>query len=101
MGMFDLYKPAPPLSCPSCGGPLRQWQGKDGPCALFVWAQGVKAPIDQPIDEDLRFPAEERAAWRLPGTFRISSSCRCGTKVHAEGRCQGDVWTHTIVLSDA
>lgn len=98
MGMFDLYKPAPALGCPSCGEPLRKWQGQDGPCVLFVWTQGVSAPTDQPIDEDLRFPAEERAAWRLPATFRISSTCgACGKKVHAEGRCDGDVWSHTSI----
>jgi hypothetical protein len=95
MGMFDLYKPAPAIGCPACGAPLRKWQGKDGPCALFVWAQGGVAPVDQPIDEDLRFPAEERATFRLPDTFRISASCPCGPRVEAEGRCEGGTWTHT------
>ncbi len=97
-GMFDLYKPAPMLSCPACASPLRKWKGKGGPCALFVWEQGFKAPIDQPIDDDLRFSLEKRATWRLPGTFRISSSCACGVKVDAEGRCEDDTWTHTRVL---
>ena len=27
------------------------WQGKDGPCALFVWEQGQSAPVEQLVEE--------------------------------------------------
>ena len=96
--MFDRYKPAPTLACPACGAPLLKWQGKGGPCVLFLWEQGGKGPSDQLIDEDLRLAVDERATWRLPATFRIRASCRCGLTVRAEGRCDGEVWTQTRLL---
>ncbi len=32
MGMFDHVIGIPQLQCPKCGGPLGEWQSKDGPC---------------------------------------------------------------------
>jgi len=55
MGMLDWYRPVPDLACPVCGTPLREWQGKEGPCGLFVWQQGEIAPIDQVVDEECRW----------------------------------------------
>jgi hypothetical protein len=50
MGMFDWYKPTGEIECPVCGVVLIEWQGKDGPNALFVWSEGEGSPVDQPID---------------------------------------------------
>ena len=44
MGMFDWYQPALPIACPACGHALSEWQGKDGPCDLFVWVEGKPSP---------------------------------------------------------
>ena len=52
MGMFDYYEPDPALACPVCRAPLAGWQGKDGPCALLVWRQGVASPVDQAVPEE-------------------------------------------------
>lgn len=53
MGMLDYYQPRPDLSCPVCDASNLEWQGKDGPCALFLWEQGHAAPINQLIEENL------------------------------------------------
>ncbi len=79
MGMFDSFKPSRPLTCPACGLALRRWQGKDGPCVLFVWREGVASPIDQEldevdeVDEDIRALIPDRERQRLPKTFTIYS----------------------------
>ena len=54
MGMFDWYEPSGALSCPVCSAELSEWQGKDGPCALFVWQQGFAVPVDQNVVENAR-----------------------------------------------
>ena len=59
MGMFDWYKPCGEIECPVCGVVLKEWQGKDGPNALFVWREEEGAPVDQLIDEDAKI-SEER-----------------------------------------
>jgi hypothetical protein len=58
--MFDYYEPVPVLTCPKCGAELREWQGKDGPCALFVWRQHEPNPVGQRA-YDNNIAAEERA----------------------------------------
>jgi hypothetical protein len=93
MGMFDWYIPVPDLPCPGCGSTLREWQGKDGPSALFVWRQGTKWPIDQTADEDAKLPPDRSAQWRLPERFVIYSYRDCGQRVEAEGKCDGDTWS--------
>lgn len=98
MGMFDWYRPKPAQSCPACGKVLRDWQGREGPGALFVWEQGVTSPVEQPIDDDLRLPPEELATWRLPSRFRIYVHCRCGKRVDAEGRCRDETWAETSLM---
>ena len=101
MGMFDWYKPQPDVSCPVCRAVLREWQGKDGPCALFVWEQGMQSPVDQPVDDDARLPSEKLAVWRLPSSFRIYAYCGCGERVEAEGRCRDETWRDTHVKNAA
>ena len=58
MGMFDYYKPAKKYSCPVCGTPLKDWQGKDGPCCRpLCLAKGEKYPVDQLVDDKVRSSA--------------------------------------------
>lgn len=96
MGMFDWYEPEPALNCPVCGKPLDHWQGKDGPCGLFVWRQGVPSPVEQRVDDECRLPADELKTVRLPQEFIIYTDC-CGGRlwVEAIGRCKQDTWADT------
>lgn len=95
MGIFDWYRPARTLRCPECGEELDGWQGKDGPCALFLWAEGKAAPVDQLADEDARIGSTESEAFRPPATFVIYTSCRGNHFTEAEGRCEDGVWRET------
>ena len=95
MSMFDWYRPSHTYDCPVCHTPLHQWQGKDGPCALYVWQQGVPAPIDQACEEECRGSAELMAATRLPDSFTIYSD-ECGQHfVAASCRSIEGVWIET------
>ena len=79
MGLFDYYEPDPPIDCPKCGGVLKGWQGKDVHPALFVWRQGVAAPIDQRVDDDARATPETMAKRRVSPQFWIyGGECDCG-----------------------
>ena len=98
MGMFDRYRPDPPLYCPRCSTELSGWQGKDGPCALFLWQQGEKNPVDQSVGDDIKIDPVARSQFTLPETFEIHTSCsQCEKLVKAH--CQGDnyVWTQSVV----
>ena len=101
MGMFDLYKPDPALGCPACGEPLRKWQGKDGPCSLLVWRQGVAAPVDQAVPEENRGDRSVIESLRLPREFEIYTGC-CGGRFFAIALCGAPdgVWS-TAVLETA
>jgi hypothetical protein len=101
MGMFDSYIPVPDLPCPGCGKALREWQGKDGPCALFVWRQGTKSPVDQTADDDAKLPPDRLALWRLPSRFVIYCYCACGRRSDAEGKCDAETWSGTRVTVSA
>jgi hypothetical protein len=96
MGMFDEYIPRPPLSCPACGKILEGWQGKDGPCAVMIWRQGVATPIDQAIeDESVRLTDAERADFRLPEEFLIYTQCCASYFIEADCACNDNVWRRT------
>jgi hypothetical protein len=99
MGMFDHYRPKPELVCPVCGVSDPEWQGKDGPCALFVWEQGQSAPVDQLVDDECKISPEDRAEIRLPARFEIYTDCRCPTSLDAVGFTEHGVWTRTELLS--
>jgi hypothetical protein len=98
MSMFDWYQPVPQLSCPVCGRPLEEWQGKDGPCALFVWRQGVKHPIDQAIpDEEVRLDPEDWQRFTLPARFEIYTDCPDHQLIEADCAGPDQVWSSTVV----
>lgn len=99
MGMFDHYRPKPALQCPVCGVFGEGWQGKGGPCGLFVWEQGQAAPVDQLVDEECQISAEARAKFRLPTRFEIYTDCRCPTSLDAVGFTEHGVWMRTELLS--
>ena len=98
MGMFDRYRPEPPLKCPVCQVDLEEWQGKDGPCGLFVWQQNHSAPVDQLIDKDARLDPAALAKKRLPDEFRLYSfDCFTHGRIDAIGRCRGGRWVETEI----
>lgn len=73
MGMFDYYEPVPSIGCPNCGFEMKNWQGKGGPCALFLWRQGVRSPVQHLVDEDCRLSDHQLSDCHLPEGFLISS----------------------------
>ena len=97
MGMFDYFRPNPDIGCPVCGQTDLEWQGADGPCALFVWVQGQASPIDQIASDDSRI--SRRDSFRLPARFEIFADCRCPTSLAAVGVTKQGVWTQTELLN--
>ena len=99
MGMFDTYRPKGPPKCPACGHPLTEWQGKEGPNALFVWEEGIAYPVDQPVVEECKLPLERRMQWRLPASFTIYSyDCDTHHLIYAKCKAVGDTWSVTEVM---
>jgi hypothetical protein len=98
MGMFDWYRPAGHLECPICLSPLREWQGKDASCALFVWKQGVATPIEQAVDADIRAQPEVVQSTRLPDAFQIYSHDCPLHRVTAACQTASGVWTATRIV---
>jgi len=100
MGFFDTYKPSASFRCPNCLRPLEQWQGKDGPCGLFVWEEGTAAPVGQDAGEDTALPSAERDMIRLPDAFTIYSyDCPAHKPVTARCHCVNGVWAATVIVS--
>lgn len=98
MGMFDSYRPSRPLACPGCGLAIPRWQGKEGPCALFVWKEGTAWPIGQDVDDELQLPISDRQRKRLPKVFTIYSyDCPRHQPVKALCSTDNDVWMRTEV----
>ncbi len=94
MGFFDWYEPRPDLHCPRCDSILQDWQGKDGPCGLFVWRQGEPHPVDQRVDSDVQLPAEKLLSLHLPPQFIIYTECNCSrTLVEVICTAEDGVWT--------
>ncbi len=99
MGMFDSYKPSSNLNCPVCGEKLAQWQGKNGPCALFVWQEGSASPIDQQAG-DTNCSIEQRASNRLPKEFEIYSyDCNCPYPNEAICTTEDGIWSKTAIVN--
>ena len=101
MALFDYYQPATVTRCPACNRALEEeWQGYDGPCLMFVWRQGIAAPIDQRIDPDIRRGYEEMPSLRLPPTFVIRTHCCCGPfDVEAECQCLDGKWSEMTLIT--
>jgi len=99
MGMFDWYRPARKIACPVCAHPLTKWQSKEGPCGLFVWQEGSKHPVDQPIAEESRLPPPKLSKFTLPESFYIHSY-DCPQHHPIDARCQTreGVWRTTELL---
>jgi len=98
MGMFDWYQPAGELNCPVCGQPLREWQGKDDACALFIWREGVKHPVDQQVSDDIRWSDEELLQFALPPTFEIYSyDCPNHQPIDAVCTTEDETWSSTVI----
>lgn len=96
--MFDYYEPASQLRCPICQRVLKEWQGKDGPCGLFIWAEGSAAPVGQAVSEDIRLDDADLQCKRLPSMFVIYSyDCPEHFPVEADCRADDGVWTLTKV----
>lgn len=96
VSLFDSYRPKGAFSCPTCGTELLSWQGKDGPCALFVWQEGIKHPVDQLADEEVQTPPDDRYRYILPNKFVIySHDCSAHNPIEAIGETVGDTWTTT------
>lgn len=89
MSLFDYFDPDRPVGChrPGCTGNLLGWQGKHhGHCCLFVWRQGVIAPVDQRVDEEIKARLENRDTFRLqPDTVILGHGATCD-KCRAFGR---------------
>ncbi|HEY8458135.1 MAG TPA: hypothetical protein VIL34_21265 [Actinopolymorphaceae bacterium] len=101
MGLYDEYEPSVSPTCPWCGTGFRgYWQGKDGPNAFFLWRQGDRHPVDQPIDEDARMDPARYTEFVLPAEFRISNVCEQGHMVEAVGRCVDGVWQELDLSSE-
>ena len=94
--MFDYYKPKEKLTCPTCGNNLNEWQGKDGPCALFLWEQGTKFPTDQKASAECRLPEKDRKKFHLPDKFEIYSyDCPNHQPIVATCISKSNVWEAT------
>src|ERR1051325_7071406 len=97
MSMFDYYEPSPELVCPVCKSPLGNWQGKEGPCALLVWRQGMKGPADQRADQDSKLSSEALRKCILPRTFELYSYDCPDHIVVASGTSKDGMWTSTVI----
>jgi hypothetical protein len=100
MGFFDWFEPDPPVHCLKCKrGIARGWQEKHSDHGLFLWRQGVAAPVDQLVDDDLKLPTEELSGLRLPQDQNLSiyygqcDSCGAHFPFHLDLAFTNDTWT--------
>ena len=99
MGMFDWYRPKGHRECPACGNPLPEWQGKDGPNALFVWREGTVHAVDQAASDDAKISPEMRMRYRLPDTFLIYSyDCLAHKPIYATCKTSSEAWSETTIM---
>ena len=101
MGMFDHYQPEPPLVFD--GVVLSGWQGKAGPCALYVWRQHSAAPVEQAMDEEWRGLPEVMASSRLPEGEEViyTSHPRGSGLIFATIIVRDGVWTDTKLKNES
>src|SRR5262245_17977207 len=98
MGMFDYYEPRPAIACPRCGEVLSEWQGGDGPSALFVWQQGTRHPVDQRAGDSNLLPHDWNKL-ELPRQFVIHAQC-CHKLFGVDAVCAAPegVWNETRLV---
>jgi hypothetical protein len=73
-------------------------RGKDGPNGLFVWAEGLGAPVDQLVDEGGQAPIAQRQRLVLPTEFVIYCyDCPDHSPVEAVCRAVDGVWVATEI----
>ena len=75
------------LHSPTAAGSSKRGKGKDGPNALFVWPQGEKHPVDQPIAEESRIDVGRHLDYMLPETFEITGWWANGDRLTAKCGC--------------
>jgi len=96
--MYDIYLPKGQLLCPICQKNLNVWQGKDGPCGLFIWQQGIEFAIDQLGDKEYNIGIEQRNKLNLPKLFEIYSyDCPDHNPIYASCKFENNIWTSTII----
>jgi hypothetical protein len=96
MSMFDYFRPACDLQCPVCLRALQEWQGKDGPCGLFIWVEGRAGPAGQEVPEEIRIDQDELQRMRLPSSFVIYSyDCPEHQPIEADCLAREGVWMST------
>ena len=99
MSLFDTYIPNFAQNCSVCGEPLVEWQGKEGPCGLFVWKEGCANPVGQNAG-DVSLDPEKLLEKTLPEQFSIS--CHdCSCKIANTAKCEttDGVWSKTILVT--
>lgn len=93
MGMFDYYKTK--ITCPVCGSD-ELWQGKSGPCGLYLYEQGnskvIRKEEDNHIEEWFKPPPGilPQSGWY------IHNYCSCGNDTSAELVVINDIWVDLI-----
>jgi len=100
MALFDYYEPSDSFACPVCGTTQREWQGHDGPCALFVFRESLSGAADQRVDDECRLADDQLAAQRLPDAFFIRAY-DCGCPFPTELRCTASlgVWQRSDLFT--
>ena len=96
--MHDYYNPIPELIDPNTNEVLEDWQGKDGPCALFIWEQNKINPIDQFGDEDIKLSKDELNNFYLPKKFIIYTTNSKGDFLFANCECKNKIWKKTKLI---
>ena len=100
MPLHDYYVPSQPVSCPVCRTSLREWQGYDGPCGLFVFQEGVSSAVDHRVDDHCRLAETNLASLLLPEEFLVSSH-DCGCPFPTVLRCLSTegIWRSTMLYT--
>ena len=78
MGIFDYYQIDDDILCNNCSNKVIEFQGKDGPCGLFVWKIKYLSPVDQRVDDAYKIQKSDLFKIKLPKSFYIYGYCNCG-----------------------
>jgi hypothetical protein len=98
--MFDYYIPVPPIHCPVCAEPLKDWQGKAGPCLLLTWKQGSRFPIKHELGDCVENDKEFLESCNLPQAFEFyTDGCNCKRSIRAYGFCEKGAWVRSEIVT--